>query len=74
MTLSGHVRNGAVVLDEPTPLPEGAPVRIEVLSDADAEQSGVHRRKGGQYAGRIWMAPDFDEWPDDIAESLGMTP
>jgi hypothetical protein len=32
------------------------------------------RREGGRYAGRIVIAPDFDEWPPDIRESLGIAP
>ena len=32
------------------------------------------RREGGRFAGQITMAPDFDEWPSDIQEALGMTP
>lgn len=34
MTLQGHVRNGAIVLDEPQQLPEGAAVRVEVVQSA----------------------------------------
>jgi len=33
MTYRGHVQNGVVVFDEPLPLPEGAQVRVEVLSE-----------------------------------------
>jgi prevent-host-death family protein len=29
-------------------------------------------RKPGSMAGEIWMAPDFDILPDDIAEAFGM--
>lgn len=29
-------------------------------------------RKPGSMAGQIWIAPDFDELPEDIAESFGM--
>ena len=29
-------------------------------------------RVGGQWRGQVWMAPDFDELPDDIAEAFGM--
>jgi len=29
-------------------------------------------RKPGAMAGEIWIAPDFDELPGDIAESFGM--
>jgi hypothetical protein len=34
MTLEGRVENGAIVLESPTQLPEGARVRIEILSPA----------------------------------------
>jgi prevent-host-death family protein len=30
------------------------------------------RRKPGGWEGRVWMAPDFDELPADIAEAFGM--
>lgn len=29
-------------------------------------------RKPGSMAGRIWIAPDFDTLPDDIADAFGM--
>jgi hypothetical protein len=32
MTYKGHVQNGVVVLDEPTDLPDGAEVRVELAS------------------------------------------
>jgi hypothetical protein len=32
MTLEGRVENGAIVLEPPTSLPEGARVRIEVIA------------------------------------------
>lgn len=32
MTYTGHVRNGAIVLDEPINLPEGAVVSFEVAT------------------------------------------
>jgi hypothetical protein len=31
MTLHGHIQNGAIVLDEQVPLPEGAAVQIQVM-------------------------------------------
>jgi len=40
MTYRGHIENGAVVFDEPTELPEGAPVKIHVFqmpSDSQEE-------------------------------------
>ncbi len=30
MTVRGHVENGVIVVDSPTPLPEGAVVEIEI--------------------------------------------
>ena len=29
-------------------------------------------RELGDMAGQIWIADDFDEWPDDQQEALGM--
>jgi antitoxin (DNA-binding transcriptional repressor) of toxin-antitoxin stability system len=29
-------------------------------------------REGGQLRGQIWIAPDFDELPEDIARAFGM--
>ena len=29
-------------------------------------------RAPGSMAGEIWIAPDFDELPEDLAETLGM--
>ncbi len=40
MTYRGHVENGAVVLDEPVVLPEGATVRVDVLDAEIAEGEG----------------------------------
>ena len=74
MTFHGHIHNGVVILDEAPPLPEGTPVRVEVIDTAQEKDQGGARREGGQYAGRIWMAPDFDQWPDDLQEALGMKP
>jgi hypothetical protein len=31
-----HIKNGAVVLDEPLDLPDGAPVTVSVSNDVDA--------------------------------------
>ena len=29
-------------------------------------------RKLGDLAGQIWIADDFDDWPPDLMQSLGM--
>ena len=31
-------------------------------------------RKGGQWGGKIRIADDFDELPDDLARAFGMEP
>ena len=73
MVLLGHVRNGMIVADNPVELPEGASVRIELMIDDAPQPAKPVPRQGGRYAGQIWMAPDFDEWPADLQDSRGMT-
>ncbi len=49
MTYRGHVENGVVVFDEPAPLAEGAPVRvepIEVSQDLKALRDGLLQLAG----------------------------
>ncbi len=77
MIMPGHIKNGVVVLDSPNALPEGTAVRVEVVSQLPATASNQQvqaKRTGGQYAGQIVMAPDFDEWPDEIQAAFGMKP
>lgn len=38
-----------------------------------AYQGPKRARKPGGMAGEIWIAPDFDELPSDIAEAFGAT-
>ena len=42
MSYRGHIKNGMIVLDEPTALPEGAEVRVQVVPmDAPASQDAA---------------------------------
>ena len=60
-----RVRSGvAVVITR-----EGQPVARLVAYIPDPAP-----RVGGQWAGRVWMADDFDALPPDIAEAFGMEP
>ena len=34
MSFEGHIENGVVVFDQPVALPNGTPVRVEVVSSA----------------------------------------
>ena len=36
MSFTGHIVDGQVVLDEPAPLPDGTPVRVERTTDEPA--------------------------------------
>jgi hypothetical protein len=57
MTLEGRVHNGAIVLTQPVSLPEGARVRIEVLTDEAPEPSLFDRL--GDLAGKaVNLPPD----------------
>lgn len=40
MTLRGHIKNGAVVLEEPVDLPEGTDVEVEVRPAPEAQEQG----------------------------------
>ena len=49
MVYSGHVKQGMVVFDQPVVLPEGLPVRVEVLETATtALPSNVQGESAGQ--------------------------
>jgi antitoxin (DNA-binding transcriptional repressor) of toxin-antitoxin stability system len=37
-----------------------------------ASETPAVKREPGSMRGQIWMADDWDEWPQDIAEALGM--
>ncbi|HEX3745786.1 MAG TPA: type II toxin-antitoxin system prevent-host-death family antitoxin [Bryobacteraceae bacterium] len=37
-----------------------------------AYRGAAHPRTPGAMKGEIWMAPDFDALPDDMAEAFGM--
>lgn len=43
-------------------------VRLVAIQPEDA----VPKRKPGRMRGRVHMADDFDEWPEDIARALGI--
>jgi len=62
MVYSGHVKQGMVVFDLPVALPEGLPVRVEVLESTIAPSSSdVQSETAGQrllkYAGKAVGLP-----------------
>lgn len=70
MVYRGHIKDGVVVLDDPSELPEGAAVRIEVVEPDSATEQPI--RRGSWWKGQVTIADDFDEMPDDIADAFGM--
>lgn len=70
MSIDGVIRNGTVVPDHPLSLPEGTRVRIEI-AERQSPQS-PQPRQGGWWRGRVQIAPDFDDLPDDIAGAFGV--
>lgn len=61
MTYKGHVENGAVVLDEPVPLPDGTEVRVEPIEGAD--------RWEGLREGLLKLAGTAKGMPRDMARN-----
>ncbi len=70
MTYQGRVQNGQVVLDDPASLPEGALVRVELVTALPEDSKPP--RKGGIWKGRVHIESDFDELPDDLAVAFGV--
>lgn len=67
MTFTGQIRNGVIVLDENTVLPEGARVQVEVASSSDSTPNGQEEQAGlGQLLLRF--AGTVRGLPSDMAE------
>ena len=60
MSFQGHVENGVVVFDEPTSLPEGATVRVELVA------SQVRKTLAERYKNIIGTVHDL---PPDMAKN-----
>lgn len=50
---------------------EGKTIKDLVL-DKTVGLKGKKTRELGQWVNQIWVADDFDEWPEDIAKDLGI--
>lgn len=46
----------------------GKPVAVLTAWEPNQEP----RRLGGTWAGNVWMAEDFDQLPEDLAEAFGI--
>jgi hypothetical protein len=70
LVLKAKVRNGRLVLDEPTTLPEGSDVELRVIDDemSDEERQRLHASIArGLADGRAGRETDFDEFVDELA-------
>lgn len=72
LVLKAKVRNGRLVLDEPTTLPEGSDVELRVVDDdemSDDERQRLHASIArGLADGRAGRETDFDEFVDALAK------
>lgn len=67
MAYMGHVKNGAIVLDEPVALPDGAAVKVELaaVSPRTDEDSGASFTE--RFAEVLGKAQSL---PEDAAENI----
>ena len=68
-----QVKNGRLTLDEPTDLPEGSAVPLEIADDwddlDDEERAAVHREIAASIAERKAGAPTFSA--EEVLAELG---
>ncbi|MBO0697115.1 MAG: hypothetical protein J2P46_01855 [Zavarzinella sp.] len=68
MSFTGHISGGHVVFDQPVPLPEGTPVRVEPIEQpvtqppADNRPTMLDRYR--HVIGKVEMPPDAAEQHD----------
>ncbi len=68
MSLEGHVENGVVVFDEPVSLPNGTPVRVEIVQ---VEKTESHAPNESQTAKELLtrFAGCMTDLPVDLARN-----
>jgi len=64
MVYKGHVKNGAIVLDEPAPFPDGAAVMVQLAIDMGGGDEGLSFTE--RYADLIGAAEGL---PEDASEN-----
>ncbi|HEY3392400.1 MAG TPA: hypothetical protein VGK58_06825 [Lacipirellulaceae bacterium] len=68
MTISGHVENGQIVLDEAVQLTEGMKVRIELLTTC-SEKSEENQQIPTLYERLKPVIGAVKDWPSDFARN-----
>lgn len=64
MVYKGHVKDGAIVLDDPAPFPDGATVMVQLAADIGNEDEGLSFTE--PYADLIGKAEGL---PEDASEN-----
>jgi hypothetical protein len=67
MTYRGYIRGGAIVLDEPADLPEGARVRCVLMAETNDGQAQDSRKPS--HAGLLKFAGIIKDSPCDAARN-----
>ena len=68
MTLTGHVKNGAIVFDQPIVLPEGAAVQVELVGSQQADRAAG--ASNGSLLDRLGdVVGSIDDLPEDLARN-----
>jgi hypothetical protein len=65
MVYHGHIRNGQIVLDEQARLPEGAAVRVDVVSNGEAEERAGEESDPTLYERLKPIIGIIDDLPED---------
>jgi len=68
VTVRGHIKAGAIVLDEPTELPEGARVRCVVM--VEPRDTPAPHENAASHAGLLKFAGVIKDSPPDAARNL----
>ncbi len=67
MTVEGHIENGQIVFNEHVSLPEGARVRVELLSTSGNISRTLESRIGSNYEHYQSIIVAIDDLPPDFA-------
>jgi hypothetical protein len=67
MTLEGRIANGVVVFNEPVSLPDGTPVRVEVVATPSPKDQDAAERSGHFLNHYKSVIGTVDDLPADAA-------
>lgn len=62
MTYRGHIKNGVVVMDEPSALPEGTEVWVDVPDSPASTEHEKLAMAGARLAAKVGAPDEFADW------------